>query len=227
MTLPLELISSQLATGRVELSVSDICSGIASKFQPAFSRAAADCRIVVPMSEVFHNLPESARPGLAPSPAAGENHLAITTSPFQTPFAIKAEEDSSLKPPVLQLPSLRPSISIAPAPEVPHGETSGVLSHPPGSGAADARSPRVKAFASSPIALRPFPRPGSPASEPVPVPVVSAEPNPAFPVPGAASTPDADDLGESFSAARLSHEPPPRAGSAPVPVPVPLPAVQV
>jgi hypothetical protein len=92
VTLPLELISWQLATGRVEIGVLEICEGISEKFRPAFARAAADLRIIIPMSEVFHNLPESARPALQSVNPPGE-HRFTTTTPFQTPFAIKAEED--------------------------------------------------------------------------------------------------------------------------------------
>ncbi len=92
VTLPLELVSRQLATGRVEIGVAEICEGISEKFRPAFARAAADLRIIIPMSEVFHNLPESARPALEPVNPPAE-HRSITTSPFHTPFAIKAEED--------------------------------------------------------------------------------------------------------------------------------------
>ncbi len=92
VTLPLEVISRQLATGRVEIGVNEICEGISEKFRPAFARAASDLRIIVPMSEVFHNLPESARPALQPVNPPRE-HRSIITSPFHTPFAIKAEED--------------------------------------------------------------------------------------------------------------------------------------
>ena len=92
VTLPLELVSRQLATGRVEIGVAEICEGISEKFRPAFARAAVDLRIIIPMSEVFHNLPESARPALQPVNPPAE-HRSITTSPFHTPFAIKAEED--------------------------------------------------------------------------------------------------------------------------------------
>ena len=94
VTLPVELISRQLASGRVEISLEDLCAGISEKFRPAFARAKEGLRIIIPMSEVFHNLPESARPALQPV-ATATDHLSITTSPFQTPFAIRAEEDTS------------------------------------------------------------------------------------------------------------------------------------
>ena len=239
LTLPLELISSQLATGRVELGISEVCSGIVEKFRPAFVRAAADYRIVVPMSEVFHNLPESARPRLEPDPAPANGHQSITTSPFQTPFAIRAEADRTLAPPPLELPTLRPAMAVAPPSGGPEAEASGfsrngMLSQPPGSGGSHARPPRVKSFAGSPIALRPFPRPDTGPDNPSPAPAHSPVPPiqnipplgrlPVSPQPIANQTgpdsPEADDLGESFSAARLNNEPPPRAGSAPVPSPV-------
>jgi hypothetical protein len=89
---PLDLIAPQLSKGRVVVSIPQICQGIPEKFRPAFARASADLRIVVPMSEVFHNLPESARPSLEPAAPVRE-HQAITTSPFQTPFVIRAEDE--------------------------------------------------------------------------------------------------------------------------------------
>ena len=94
VTLPVELVSRQLANGRVTVSLEAICVGISEKFRPAFARAREGLLVTIPMSEVFHNLPESARPALEPVAPAGD-HLSITTSPFQTPFAIRAEEDTS------------------------------------------------------------------------------------------------------------------------------------
>ena len=94
VSLPLLLISRQLAGGRVEIGLDDLCAGISEKFRPAFARAQDGLRITIPMSEVFHNLPESERPAL-PAAVPADAHLSITTSPFQTPFAIKAEEDTS------------------------------------------------------------------------------------------------------------------------------------
>ena len=301
--LPLELVSGQLATGRVEIGVLEICEGISEKFRPAFARAAADLRIIIPMSEVFHNLPESARPTLqAVNPPA--EHRSNTISPFQTPFAVKAEEDRGkqllnlsatgldgaastprpaplpvpvpgsemppaplppVPPPVgalpvaahVELPTLRPVVSSLPvqtaeSPALPSFQPRpGALSRPPGSGTAPTpprTAPRLKFVPVSPTALRPFPKPAPRPESPLPaeVPVIPVVALPAHlaplpPLPPAASLPvfpatppplaqsaalkvDApssstesfDDLGESFSAASLGAEPPPRAGSAPV-----------
>ena len=298
--LPLDLVLRQLATGRVEIGIEDICAGISGKFRPAFARAASDLRIVVPMSEVFHNLPESARPVLPPALPV-EEHQSITTSPFQTPFAIKAEEDrgkqlldlsatgfdgtastprpATLPVPVLELPpaplpliqlpvgaapaagsvelpTLRPVVSASPVPPAespalpPLSPRPGVLSRPPGSGTAPTpprAAPRLKFVPVSPTALRPFPKPApltnstpvaSPALPPasfqadhssLPPILPLAAISPAFPgtppplkavapqgYPDVAPSDSSDDLGESFSAASLGAEPPPRAGSAPV-----------
>ncbi len=301
VTLPLELVSRQLATGRVEIGVPEICEGISEKFRPAFARAAADLRIIIPMSEVFHNLPESARPALQPVNPPGE-HRSITTSPFHTPFAIKAEEDRGkqlldlsatgfdgaastprpatlpvpgselppaplppVPPPVgalpvaahVELPTLRPAVPTLPvqsaeSPALPSLQPRpGALSRPPGSGTAPTpprTAPRLKFVPVSPTALRPFPKPAPLPENPLPeaVPVIPAvalpadlAPLPSLPAaaslpafPGtppplaqstavkvdapSSSTESFDDLGESFSAASLGAEPPPRAGSAPV-----------
>jgi hypothetical protein len=275
VALPLTLVSRQLAGGRVEVGLEDLCAGIAEKFRPAFARAQEALRITIPMSEVFHNLPESARPALAPLPPT-EAHRAITTSPFQTPFAIRAQEDSnrqlldlaaagfnpsslSARPvtipePVLPpapLPLVQPSAGAPPAVQVElpvlrpsantpafpaQGATTpppvtprlGLLSRPPGSATAPTEAPQmpkippcVNSVPASPTALKAFPKP--PAPPPVDTshggaPILPSAP--AIPAPsGVAELPSSepsDDLGESFSAATLSAEPPARAGSAPV-----------
>jgi len=321
VTFPVGLISPQLAMGKVVVGVAAICAGIPAKFRPAFSRAVAGLEVNIPMSEVFHNLPESARPGLIPLPPEN-SHQAITTSPFQTPFVIRAEDEPGKQlldlsvtgfdkangrqarpssqpvgpvelppaplPPVVslpegaapavmvELPSLRPIAAASAPPDAALTlPRSGMFSRPPGSGtgpqppmvAGMRTPPKVKAMPPAPAALRAFPKPAGappavpPLAGPEPVasqlppagfPVAAPEPGtsgPALlplpegprgpadlpPVPVAALSPPLplpaptpapmsgtdglDDLGESFSAARLSTEPPPRAGSAPVALP--------
>lgn len=274
VALPLTLVSRQLAGGRVEVGLEELCAGIAEKFRPAFARAREGLRITIPLSEVFPNLPESARPALAPVQPAGA-HRAIRTSPFQTSFAIKAQEDSNRQllalaaavrnasslsarpaaipvpepvllpaplplvhpaagaPPAVQveLPVLRPAASapsfpanpaITPPPLTPRP---GMLSRPPGSVTAPTGAPQMpmtppclKSVTDSPAAPKAFPKPPAPPSYDTNhgrAPVLPS----ALALPGVAELPSAepaDDLGESFSAATLSAEPPPRAGSAPV-----------
>ncbi len=312
---PVAQIAPQLSKGRVVVSIPQICQGIPEKFRPAFARASTGMTIVVPMSEVFHNLPESARPSMEPA-APADAHQPITTSPFQTPFVIRAEDEPGKQlldlsvtgfdksnvrqarpatqpvgpvelphaplPPVtvdggaptvqVDLPPLRPAGMMAPA-ETPLAAPltrSGMLSRPPGSGtgpspgAAMRTAPAVKPVPPSASAVRAFPKPAMPPDRRI-VPVVPQLP-PAFPVSPAGGAPPltlprpvqaapppaftphgldlgpasaavlanasparpgadpTDDLGESFSAARLGTEPPPRAGSAPVSRPAfPLP----
>lgn len=90
VSLPISRILSQLASGRVIVPIADIALGVAEKFRPAFARSRRDLVVQVPLTEVFHNLPESAIP-VAKSPAPAEEEA---KSSFATPFSLKAEEDS-------------------------------------------------------------------------------------------------------------------------------------
>lgn len=105
--LPLDAVTPQLATGRVEISVEELRHGVEDRFRPAFARANPGLRFVVPLSEIFRSLP----PAAIPAPHAAE-HIPISTSPFQTPFALKADEDANGGAPAL--PPL-----VAPAPPAP------------------------------------------------------------------------------------------------------------
>ncbi len=304
VSLALDSIVCQLATGRVEVGLTEVCAGIPEKFRPAFARVVPCLRITIPMSEVFHNLPESARPTLPPAApvAPVEAHQAITTSPFQTPFAIRPEEDTSRQtldlsvtgfdptnlpvrpatqpvptsvlppaplppiqpavggPPVAQveLPALRPASAppadIQPLPALL--PRPGLLSRAPGSATAPTTAPlplpvktppRLQSGPISPTLLKPFPKPTTPQPEVagISLPFVSASPQQdatpplVFPpapalggiapalAPVVSKTEPVDDLGESFSAARLGAEPPPRAGSAPIGLPVAVAAPAV
>ena len=88
-----DTVLPQLATGRVEVSIEELRTGVVERFRPAFARVKPGLRFVVPLSEIFRNLPSGAIP--VPQPA---EHVAISTTPFQTPFAIKAEEDKNRCP---------------------------------------------------------------------------------------------------------------------------------
>jgi hypothetical protein len=89
---PLSLIRPQLATGRVQVSLSDITAGVAEKFRPAFARAQPNLVATLPLSELFHALPSAAIPTAAPVPAA------LPSSFFETPFANRATEDATRIP---------------------------------------------------------------------------------------------------------------------------------
>jgi DNA-binding CsgD family transcriptional regulator len=73
-------ILPQLATGRVEVGIDELRQGIVERFRPAFSRVRPDLRFVVPLSEVFQNLPNSSN-----SPPV-KQHVSIGRINLNTPF---------------------------------------------------------------------------------------------------------------------------------------------
>lgn len=103
--LPLHRILPQLATGKVAVPMSDVTSGVAEKFRPAFARARTDLQVTLPLSELFHALPSGAIPPVKPA----ATFQAAPMMSFTTPFADKAREDATRVPsPVPVHPMLRP-----------------------------------------------------------------------------------------------------------------------
>lgn len=210
-----DTILPQLATGRVEVGIDELRQGVDERVRPALSRVRADLRLVVPLSEVFQSLPASAIP--SPQPA---EHIPVTTSPFQTPFAIKADEDQSR----IQLPTLLPGTSTASIPSVtPFPVAPPVPSAHAGNGLGGIPvAPQLPAAPASTARPSPFSRPPGTSGATAPVPVPPATATPAPPA-GLSSLPGGeqhDDLGQSFPAASLRAEPPaPVAVTAPVSVP--------
>ncbi len=218
-----DTILPQLATGRVEVGIEDLRQGVVERFRPAFGRVRPDLRFVVPLSEVFQNLPASVIPALQPA-----EHVSINTTPFQTPFAIKADEDQSR----MELPVLPRATTAA----VPVTRTSAVAPFPMTAPAAAAPAPVAIPPVSLPAQLAPpvaeppsalppklsgmpnlpkipamtgrptpFSRPpGSPVSAEEPA-VAPAAGLPSLSLP---ATEAHEDLGQPFSAASLRAEPP-------------------
>jgi hypothetical protein len=124
----------QVASGRIRVRLEDVVAGLGAKFQPAFKGAQPGLELHVPLRELFDNLPEAAPPTPAAPPVP---------SAFETPFSVRADEDTSLTvanspfqlaPPVppaapASLPELPPALAealrapasepIAPPPPVP------------------------------------------------------------------------------------------------------------
>ncbi len=103
---PLELISSQLATGKVTVKLADLVNGVSEKFRPAFSRAQIDLVLDLPLTDLLHALPT----GMVQQPTAP---VAEETPKFITPFQAPAAEDATRIPappaPVQLPPLLRPT----------------------------------------------------------------------------------------------------------------------
>ena len=99
---PLELISPQLATGKVTVKLADLVNGVAEKFRPAFSRAQSDLVLDLPLTDLLHALPT----GMVQQPKAP---IAEEPPQFTTPFHAPAAEDANripAPPAPVQLPPL-------------------------------------------------------------------------------------------------------------------------
>lgn len=200
VTFPMLRLAQQLAFGRVEVAVDEIRGGVEEKLRPAFARAAADLRVVIPLSAVFPHIRESARPALAPAARQAEGS-------FPAPFVEGGEEFSPGEADAACAPS-----------------RAGLLSRAPGSG-----MPPADPLRAAEGMHRPFPQAeagetGMPAASLTGL-LRSAAPASEG---GSTSLGAADDLGASYSAASLQTAPPARPGSArfasAVQAPAPRPA---
>jgi len=162
--LSLDTVTPQLATGRVEISVEELRQGVEERFRPAFARVRPGLRFVVPLSEVFRSLP----PDAIPSPQAAP-HIPISTSPFQTPFTLRADDEVNDGKPAL------PQF-VAPAPPVPANPVTHFPVIPPLTGGAKS--------ATGPVHLPP---PAPPAAAALPIPEPPPAPAPPFQLPHAAA----------------------------------------
>ena len=156
----------QLATGRVEVGIEELKQGVVERFRPAFARVRPGLRLVVPLSEVFKSLPASA------IPAAQTEHVPISTSPFQTPFAIKADEDRGR----MALPVLPPRVATSPVP-LPSAASSFPVSAIPG-GTLGGLPPLTRPSMPSSLAAKPVPASAPETQAPVPVKLPSLSPPP-------------------------------------------------
>ncbi len=140
--LSLDAIMPQLSTGRVEISVEELRQGVEERFRPAFARVRPGLRFVVPLSEVFRSLP----PDAIPAPQ-GAHHVPISTSPFQTPFTLRADDEANGgKPPLPQFVAPAPP---APAHPVTHFPVIPTLTDTPGTGTGPVKLPAAPAAAPS------------------------------------------------------------------------------
>ena len=86
--LPLELIQSQLAQGRVVVSAATFCKALPNDLKPHFEAIEPSAEIPIPLREIFLRLPEEA---IKLRPDQEIDHLEET---IQTPFRVHAEEDA-------------------------------------------------------------------------------------------------------------------------------------
>jgi hypothetical protein len=112
VTLPSAPLMAQVASGRIRLRLDELLDGLDAKFKPAFQQTRPGLELIVPMRELFENLP-AATPLIPPAPPV--------VSLFQTPFSTQAEADqplpSSPEPaPAATLPPPVVSSFIVPAP---------------------------------------------------------------------------------------------------------------
>ena len=103
---PFDLISPQLATGRVSVRLADLVNGVAEKFRPAFSRAQSDLLLDLPLTDLLHALPTGTLPQ-PPPPIAME--APKFTTPFQAPASVDASRIPAPPAPVQLPPLIRPT----------------------------------------------------------------------------------------------------------------------
>ena len=87
VTLPSAPLMAQVASGRIRVRLDELLDGLDTKFKPAFQQTRPGLELVVPMRELFENLP-AATPLIPPAPPV--------VSLFQTPFSTQAEADQPL-----------------------------------------------------------------------------------------------------------------------------------
>lgn len=232
--LSLDTITPQLATGRVEVSIEELRQGVMERIRPALAGVRPGMRFVVPLSEIFKNLPASAIPAPQPAP-----HIPIGTSPFQTPFALKAEEDARGSQPAL--PQL---VAHAPA-SLPHQMTPFPVLPSMSAASRPQTAPVVLPPAAVPAALDPAPsvpflppvslpaQPSAPAGvAPIKLPGLPALPKLQGAAPGLANRPSPfarpPGMAPAVPAAPAAVELPPLVipGLAPAALPASLPSVE-
>jgi len=226
-----DTILPQLASGRVEVSIEELRLGVVERFRPAFARVRPGVRFLVPLSEIFRSLPSSA----IPVPPPGE-HVEISMTPFQTPFAIKAGEDQvrASLPPLSQMitPAAAEPAPLAPFPVAPPLDPPGPKTTPvslPQLISAPAVPAATAPVASVPPALSglpalpalphiqgmpgrpsPFARPPTMQTSPAATGLPALPPAMAPPatMPSLPAAESHEDLGHSFPASSLRAEPP-------------------
>lgn len=195
LTLPLDLIRRQLASGKVEIGLNDLKSGLVPQYHAAFRTVEEDFRAVVPLSGIFPLLPSGLIESLVPDhPDSdwGGDGRSIANPAWITPFSAV---EMAASPPVPGVETLSTGAQggVSPAmvkipPLSPLAQRRVILSRPPGRSVAVLSGDRPAAL---PIFASEYTRqmPGSP-----PDPLILEESD--------------DELGESFSAASLMAEPP-------------------
>lgn len=202
---PVEPLLAQLPSGRVTMPLAEVIEKIDSRYQPAFQKTKTGLSVVVPMREIFDNLPEITSE--APESVPVEDI-------FATPFSAKAKEDEHLNVFEPETPSslfptvpepLQASASMEKA-EAPKAEMPLPPPPPP---------PAAEPEALSPELAEPFVIVPEPAAAELPLPAPALPPvlaEAALPAP----------LPETAKAAPLSI--PAEAVLSPMPPPPPLPA---
>lgn len=158
VTLPSAPLMAQVASGRIRVRLDELLDGLDAKFKPAFQQTRPGLELVVPMRELFENLP-TATPLIPPAPPV--------VSLFHTPFSTQAEADQPLQStsepaPAATLPSpvVSPFIAPAPAPaiEVPISRLDEVAALAASLDSPLVATPEPAATMAAPIAI---PAPGS------------------------------------------------------------------
>jgi predicted regulator of Ras-like GTPase activity (Roadblock/LC7/MglB family) len=88
VTLPLSLVESQLASGRISIAPDVFQKGLPESYRQFFQIDEAKTPVVLPLEEVLKNLPATIL-----KLRDDQEHVALDND-FETPFSIKAKEDA-------------------------------------------------------------------------------------------------------------------------------------
>jgi predicted regulator of Ras-like GTPase activity (Roadblock/LC7/MglB family) len=88
IVLPLEVIQSQLANGRVVVSAAIFCRALPNDLRPFFDDIEPTAEIPIPLREIFLHLPPEA------IKLREDQEVDHPTATIQTPFSTQAEEDA-------------------------------------------------------------------------------------------------------------------------------------
>jgi predicted regulator of Ras-like GTPase activity (Roadblock/LC7/MglB family) len=88
MVLPLEVIQSQLANGRVVVSAGMFCRALPNDLRPFFDHIEPTAEIPIPLREIFLHLPPEA------IKLREDQEIDCPRATIQTPFSTQAEEDA-------------------------------------------------------------------------------------------------------------------------------------
>lgn len=230
LSLPLDLVRPLVARGRVEIGLEELRAGVLEKYRGAFVRAEEGLRVVVPLSVIFPLLPKEAIPSIPAARVEEGTAAGFEAAPegavFVTPFSVPVIVEEKALPPLAGTAPVPPAL-------IPRN---GVLSRPPGAGLKGVRDfPALAPLGEGRNGNAGLKLPEPPKLSPL-LPAIPGAGSSRISMADMDITMDGngngngsgeendDDLGEAFSAASLTAEPPLTRGGLAFPLLPPFPA---